>query len=282
MANENTYRPRTLAANLFVIFLVVLGLAIFAGFAWMALKASDKRMANRAMVTDFLCETQIPCRLILTAEYDSEPMDLALVSPKGESYGPAQADVYNDNGSGLITMELLTQESGSWNIKYNQKTNNSISFHVRQEYAKQVFLTVSEPEVKQATKRTYLTVTPQFEDGSDTKTKIMCNVTLTNISASSGKVVYSGQISLNRSTRVQLDIGALPEGIYYIDVSTSGGEDNVYKANSRGRLTLGPDSLPVVGEPETDAETQPETTDESQEETQFETISETISEPGET
>lgn len=220
---ENFYKPDTRKATIFAGLLAILSLALFFTFAWMSTRASDKRMRERELVEDYLCTTQTPCMLTLTADYDKEPIEAYLIGPDGTKYGPRELDGYQVSDSQII-MELYSEQSGDWKVGYNQLTNNKINFSIVQSYAEKLFITDMEFVKGKTTGAYYLEFVPLYKDGKDSGEKLHCSVTLEKLpGGEKAGIVYNGEVTLNKKARLQLDTENFPEGEYYLSVSTKSG-----------------------------------------------------------
>ena len=220
LKKENYYKPNTKKATVFAAFLAVLSIALFSAFAWMSTQASDKRMRERELVEDYLCTTDTPCMLTLTATYDKEPIEAYLIGPDGHKYGKNELDGY-DVQENQVTMELYSDLCGDWKVGYNQLTNNKIGFSVVQSYAEKLFLTDLEFIRGKTTGSYYLEFVPLYKDGSESDQKLHCSVTLEKLPGGErAGIAYTGQVTLNKKARLQLNTENFPDGDYYLSLST--------------------------------------------------------------
>lgn len=237
---KNTYRPKLGKPIAFTVLLCLLSVTLFIGFSLMSMDASDRRMRSRELTEALLCNTEVPCNIILTVESNREPIEIQLVSPSGTVYREKDMDNTTRSENGLnVTMSLFTGEKGEWKIRYNQLTNSRINFSVKQEYADQVYPQNMTLVKGRTTGSYYLEFVPVYKDGSDTKTMLHCSVTMDKIPTGElSKIVYIGEVRMNTKARLQLDTENLPEGEYYMDVSTSGNQPG-YSTNKRAKVILG-------------------------------------------
>lgn len=237
---KNTYRLRLGKPITFVTLLCLLSIILFVGFSLMSINASDRRMRSRELTEALLCNTKVPCNIILTAKSNKEPIEIQFVSPSGTIYREKDMDNTIRSKNGLdVTMSLFTGETGEWKMRYNQLTNSRINFSVKQEYADQVYPQDMTLVKGRTTGSYYLEFVPLYKDGSDTETMLHCSVTMDKIpTGERSKVVYIGEVRMNTKARLQLDTENLPEGEYYLDLSTSGDQPG-YSANKRTKVILG-------------------------------------------
>lgn len=237
---KNTYRPKMGKPIAFAVFLCLLSFVLFVGFSMMSMDASDRRMRSRELTEALLCNTEVPCNIILTAESNREPIEIQFVSPSGTIYREKDMDNTSRSENGLdVTMSLFTGETGEWKIRYNQLTNSRINFSVKQEYADQVYPQNMTLVKGRTTGSYYLEFVPVYKDGSDTETILHCSVTMDKIpTGERSKVVYIGEVRMNTKARLQLDTENLPDGEYHLDVSTSGDQPG-HSADKRAKVILG-------------------------------------------
>lgn len=233
---EEYYRPNTRKATALAVALTVLSILIFCGFSALSLMASDKRMISREMTTDLLCTTETPCRIILEAHSDKEPVNLEIVSPSGNIVKERDMEKVSVSDDGLSkTLALYSEEMGDWLLSYDRRMNNSISFSVKQEYTDQISIQDMELEQGKLTGAYYLKFTPIYKDGTDTETMLHCSVAMEKTpSAERAAIAYIGEVAMNKTARVQLDTEHLPTGEYKIDLSANIPDDKA----STGRATI--------------------------------------------
>lgn len=220
---EEYYKPDTRKATVLAVALAVLSVLLFCGFSTLSMKASDKRMGSREMVTDLLCTTETPCRIILEARSDREPVNLEIVSPSGDTIKERDMELIDKSNDGLSkTLAIYSEEMGDWLLSYNRRMNNSISFSVKQEYTERVSIQDMDLEQGQHTGAYYLKFTPVYKDGSDTETMLNCSVTMEMLpTAERAGMAYIGEVAMNRTARVQLRTDNFPAGEYKISVSAN-------------------------------------------------------------
>lgn len=235
-SKEEYYKPNTKKATALSVALAVFSILVFVLFSALSMKASDKRMMSREMTTDLLCTTETPCRIILDARSDKEPVNLEIISPSGVVIKERDMEKLDVSDNGLSkTLALYSEEMGDWLLSYDRRMNNSISFSVKQEYTNQISIQDMELEQGKLTGAYYLKFTPVYKDGSDTETTVHCSVTMEKQpSAERAGMAYIGEVTLNKAARVQLDTSHFPTGDYKIDVSA-----NIYGDNaSMGRASI--------------------------------------------
>lgn len=233
------YRPNMKTAWLLVGLLLLLAVCTAAGFQWLSVLSAEKRNAAGQMHEDYLTTTETPCTLVLDVSYDKEPIDLSVTAPDG--------DVITGDGLGLsidadgksMRAEWFTDQSGDWVLRYNRKSNHRIAFDVKQEYAERVTLSETEFVKGKIGEKYYLKVTPLYKDGSDTETKLHCSVTMDETLPGMSRIVYVGELSLNKKNVIELDTEGMPDGEYYLDVSASSGELEIPVEKARLRVTKG-------------------------------------------
>lgn len=224
---EEYYKPDTRKATALAVALAMLSVLLFAGFSLLSMEASDRRMGSREMVTDLLCTTETPCRIILEAHSDKEPVNLEIMSPSGNVIKERDMEKIDSSDDGLEkTLAVYSEEMGDWLLSYDRRMNNSISFSVKQEYTGQVSIQDVKLEQGQRTGTYYLKFTPVYRDGSDTETMLHCSVTMELLPvAKRAGMAYIGEVTMNRTARVQLKTDNFPSGDYKISVSANIGGD---------------------------------------------------------
>lgn len=220
---EEYYKPDTRKATALAVALTVLSLLLFSGFSLLSMRASDKRMVSREMTTDLLCTTETPCRIILEAHSDKEPVNLEIISPSGSIIKERDMEKINTSEDGLTkTLAIYSEEMGDWLLSYDRRMNSSISFSVKQEYTEQISIQNMELEQGKLTGAYYLKFTPVYKDGTDTETPLHCSVTMEKQpTAEKAGMAYIGEVVMNKTARVQLDTSNFPTGEYKIMVSAN-------------------------------------------------------------
>lgn len=261
MNRPDYYRPKDGPIKLLAVLLGVLSLTAFALFAFGAQTASLSRQSRQDMQTKPLATVEQPCQLELTVEYDKEPIDAVLISPSGIRFAKEDLSAYADTGTSL-KLNLVTEETGDWQIEYNQKSNRDLNLTVNQSYADQIFLRDLETWTSPAAGDLYLQFTPLYQDGSDTETTIHCSITAEQFSMSHSALVYNGTLPVNKQAKIQLDMKSLPSDQYRLWIHTSSDDKNpAFQAKKQLTVTW-ENKYP---EPtETESETEPETTQETE------------------
>lgn len=236
MKKQKPFKPNDKSLRMFSASAIILSFLLFAAFAAASVFASSIRRSQSAATTDPLCTVTTPCTITLTAEYDRSPIDPHFISPSGNRYSAQTADSYSDDGN-TIVMSVTTNEAGDWQLSYSKKNNRSLSLSVDQTYANQVYLLNVELEQSSLTGEVYLSFFPVYGNGTDTETKIPCSITLSSFDTQVSRLVFGQDVPLNTTSRVQLNMDDLSNGLYQIELITGNNANENYHAVWNGDLT---------------------------------------------
>lgn len=148
--------------------------------------------------------------------YDTEPMEISLVSPSKKEIKSEMMDIYNiDKKTKTITALYDTKELGTWKIRINEKSNNVIKYEFIQRPSNVIHLT--EVNITTINDDPYITFTPIM----NTNKTNYCKYTILLSNENKAFAIDSGNANLNKKNCILIDpnIHAFDGSTYQLTLS---------------------------------------------------------------
>lgn len=186
---------------------IIWGLLLLISISAYAFMLNNERNENNKFTTDTLANVTEPCTLETTVHFDNEPIDFIIKSPSGTRYAPDGCDGYViDMERKTITMKVHTDETGSWTVDYNKKSNLTLDIGAEQNPKEELYIT----RVMLNTEQNLFNFMVKYDSDDFFDIPLHAIAQLTSPSLNKTITLFDNTVAINEQNRVTLTENQIP------------------------------------------------------------------------